>query len=62
MYWGTYRLRKAWLNKRLKISLSEDFTMSNMVNGPKHCWNLHDSTFIKYIDNCEGNSVGKSLS
>ena len=24
-----------------------------MVNGFKHCWNLHDSTFIVFVDHCE---------
>ena len=33
-----------------------------MVNVPKHCWNLHHSTFIIFIDHCQGNWVGKSLS
>ena len=35
---------------------------SNMVNEPKHCWNLNESTFTIFIDHCEGSSVGKSLS
>ena len=32
-----------------------------MANGPKHCWNLHECTLIKFIDHCEGYWVGKSL-
>ena len=28
----------------------------------KHCWNLNESTFTKFIDHCEGNWVEKSLS
>ena len=24
-----------------------------MVNGPKHCRNLHDSNFMTFIDQCE---------
>ena len=26
---------------------------------PNHCWNLHDSTFMTFIDNCKDNWVGK---
>ena len=33
-----------------------------MVNVPKHCWNLHHSTFIRFIDHCQVNWVGKRLS
>ena len=61
MYFLTYGLRKTWLYKCLKIPVSEDPSTSNMVNGPKDCWNLSDSNFIIIIDYCEGNSVGKSL-
>ena len=54
--------KKRRLDKYLKSPVSEDYSKSNMVNQPKHSWNLHDSTFIIFIDHCEGNSVGKSLS
>ena len=50
-----------WLDKCLKTPVSEDFSTSNMVNGPKHCWNLHESTFTMFIDNCELNSKGECL-
>ena len=50
--------KKEWL----KIPVLEDPSKSNMVKGPKHCWNLNDSTFTMFIDHCQGNSVGKSLS
>ena len=33
-----------------------------MVNVPKHCWNLHHSIFIRFIDHCQVNWVGKRLS
>ena len=36
---------KTWLDKCLTIPVSEDPLKSNMVNGPKHCWNMHHSTF-----------------
>ena len=58
MYFWTYGLRKNWLHKCLKRLLSEEFSTSNMVNEPKCCWNLNDSTFTKFIDHCEGNLVG----
>ena len=41
---------------------SEDPSTSNMVNGPKHIWNLHDSSLIRCIDHCQGNWVEKILS
>ena len=61
MYFWTYFLRKTWLDKCLKSPFSADPSTSNMVNGPKHCWNLNKSTFTIFIDHCKGNSVGKSL-
>ena len=33
-----------------------------LVNGPKHCSKLNDSIFTIFIDPCERNSAGKSLS
>ena len=39
-----------------------DPSTSNMVNGPKECWNLDNSTFIIFIDHCERKwSCKKSL-
>ena len=57
----SYGLQNTWLHKCLKSSTSEDFSSSNMVNGPKHCLNLHNSTFLIFIDQCAGYLVGKSL-
>ena len=53
---------KRWLDNCLKSPLSEDPSTSNMVNLPRHCWNLHHSNFVTFIDLCQGNWVGKSLS
>ena len=50
-----FGLSRAWLDNCLKSPASEDPSTSNMVNEPKHCWNLNDSTFIIFIDKCEGN-------
>ena len=57
MYFRNYenRLRKSWLDNCLKCSVSEDLSRGNMVNGPKHCCILNESTFTIYIDQCEGN-------
>ena len=44
------RTPKTWLDKCLKSPISEDSSRRNMVNGSKHCWNLHGSTFIIFID------------
>ena len=45
------------LDKYLKSLFSQDPSKGNMINGPKHCWNLRESTFIIFIDNCEENWV-----
>ena len=50
-----------WLDKCLKSPVLEDPSKSNMVNGPKHCSNLHDSTFIIIKNYFKKNLVGKSL-
>ena len=46
MYFRNKRLRKTWLVKCLKSPILEHFWTVNNLNGPKHCWNLHQSTFI----------------
>ena len=51
---------KVWLDKCLKSPASEDPWTSDVVNGPKHYWNLHNCIFIIFIDNCKGNWVGES--
>ena len=55
MYFPNDRLGKTWLGKCLKSPVSENSSTSNMANGHKHYSNLHDSTFIRFIDHCEGN-------
>ena len=45
-----------------KKSRFMDPLTSDMVNGPKHCCNLNDSTFTIFIDLCETDSGWKSLS
>ena len=61
MYFQNYTPRKTWLDQCLKSRVSRDPSQSNMVNAPKHCWNLHGSIFTRSIDRCEGNWFAKSL-
>ena len=55
------RTLKTWLDKCLKNPVPDDPSTSNMVNVPKHCWNLHHITFILFIDHCLNNWFGKSF-
>ena len=48
MYFRNYGLPKIWLDQCLKSPISEDPTKSNMVNKPKHCPNLKD-TSLPYL-------------
>ena len=48
MYYRNYGLTKTWLDQCLKSPVSEDPTKSNMVNAPKHCSNLKD-TSLPYL-------------
>ena len=48
MYFRNYGLPKTWLDQCLKSPVSEDPTKSNMVNVPKHCSNLKD-TSLPYL-------------
>ena len=43
------RTLKTWLDKCLKNLVSEDASISNTVNVPKHCGILHRSNFIIFI-------------
>ena len=49
MYFWTYGLRKTWLDICVKSSVLDDVLTSNIVNGPKRCWNLNDSPFTIFI-------------
>ena len=48
MSFRNYGLPKTWLDQCLKSPVSEDPTKSNMVNAPKHCSNLKD-TSLPYL-------------
>ena len=55
MCFRNYGLRKTCLDKCLKSPVSGDHSTSNMLNGPKHCWNLNNSTLNIFINDIEGN-------
>ena len=57
-----FQTPKMRLDKCLKSPVSEDPSTSKMVNGSWYCWNQHHSTFIIFIDLCQGNWVRESLS
>ena len=60
IFWK-YRLRKTWLDKCLKSSVSEEPSTDNMANGSRHCCEMNDSPFSIFINHCGGNHVGKSV-
>ena len=62
MYFRKYGLLKTWLHNCLNSSVWEIPLRSNMVHEAEHCWNLNNSTFTIFVENCEGNWDGKSLS
>ena len=48
MFFPNYGLPKTWLDQCLKSPVSKDPTKSNIVNAPKHCSNLKD-TSLPYL-------------
>ena len=61
MYFRKYEHPKTCLDKCLRSPVSEHPSKSNMVNVPKHCSNLKDTTFTIFISHWEANCVAKSL-
>ena len=49
MYFPNYGLRKTWLDNCLKSPVPYDLFTRTIVNRPKHCFNLNDSTFAIYL-------------
>ena len=49
MHFRNYRLSKTWLERSLKSAVSEHLSTVNMLKGPKHLWNLQESTFIFFF-------------
>ena len=58
----SWRTQENVNDKCLKSLDSDDPSKSDMVIGPKHCWNLNDSTFTIFIDPCEDNRRWKNFS
>ena len=58
MYFWNYGLRKTWLDICVKSSVLEDPLTSNIVNGPKRCWNLNNSTFTIFIIDQDERKLG----
>ena len=61
MYFRNYGLPKTWLDQCLKSPVLGDPTKSNMVNAPKHCSNLRDTSFNIFINHWEIDCLTKSL-
>ena len=61
MCFVNYGLRKMWLDKCVKNAVSEDPCTRNIVNCPKHSYNLDDGNFTIFFDHSEHNSVEKSV-
>ena len=55
MYMPNYGPRKTWLDKSLESKVWEDPLTGDVVNGPKHWFNLNESVFTILIDHCGGN-------
>ena len=50
MYNRSYGLRKTLLGKRLKMLALENLSTSKMLNGLRHCLNLHSMSFDRTFD------------
>ena len=61
MYVRNLGLQNPSLDKCLKNQVSENASIDNVTNGFKNCCILKDSNFTIFINQCEDNSVGKSL-
>ena len=55
MYFRNYGLRMTWLSQFLKSTVSKGSSTGNMKNGPKHYFNLNQSTFSISMDPCQSN-------
>ena len=54
MYLQNYWPRKRCLDKSLTGPVLEDFLTGDMVNGPKHRFNINEGAFTILSDHCEG--------
>ena len=62
IYFENCWLSKTWLDKYLKIFVSEHRLKVNMLKGLKDCGNLHGSNVIVLLHHFEANRVGECLS
>ena len=62
LHFRNYGLWKTLLDKCLKSPVSGALITGNVVNEPKHCVNLNDSTFTICIDHFQDDWVAKGLS
>ena len=60
MYFRNYGPRKTWSDKSLKSSVWDDPSTGNMVNGPKHWFNLNGSFFTIFVDAVKVNDLEKA--
>ena len=59
MYFRNYRLSKIWLVHSLKSAVLEHPSAVIMLKGPKHLWNLHESTFYHLFPSLWGEMIRK---
>ena len=59
MYFRNYRPRKTCLDKCLNAPVWKDPSTGEMVNRPKHWFNLNESAFTSSSNHCKGNWVAK---
>ena len=55
MYFGNSVVQKTGIDKCLKSAVLQYPSTRNMLNRPKHCPNLNDSTITIFIDHSESN-------
>ena len=55
------RTLKTWLAHSLERAVWEHPLAVNMLKGPKHLWNLHESTFVIFLYHSDGTWFGKHL-
>ena len=59
MFFRNYRIWKSWLDHSLKSAVSEHALTVNMQKRPKYLRNLHESTFIRFLDHSQGKLIPK---
>ena len=62
MSFQKYRLPNTSFCKCPKSHVLAHSRTVNMLKGPKHCWDLHDSSFVSFVHYSAKIALGKSLS